>query len=76
MGRRATGGVTVTLSSNNTAWLRYGERDGPGRETALLPITTTAVGSNTTVTITGSYNGTKTATLTVTPPALSLSSWR
>ncbi len=71
-GAAPTGGATVTLSSNNTAaTVPASVTVAAGSTTATFPVTTSAVEATTTVTITGNYNGTQTATLIVTPPALS-----
>ena len=64
------GGLTVTLSSNNTAATVPGSVTvAAGATTASFTATTTAVGASTPVTITATNAGvTRTASLTVTPP--------
>ena len=73
------GGAVVTLTSSNpgAASVPGSVTVAAGATTATFGVTTTAVGANTSVTLSGSYSGvTRTATLTVTPvpPPTSLSS--
>ena len=66
------GGAVVAMSSSNpaVASLASSVTIPENGFTGTLPISTTAVSANTTVTITASYNNTtRTATLVVTPPA-------
>jgi len=67
------GGVTVTLSSSNTAaaTLPASVTVASGQTTASVTVTSIPVTAQTTVTISGVYNGvTKTAALNVYPPDL------
>ena len=68
-----TGGAIVTLSSNNTsaATLPTSVMIGAGLTTATFAVATHAVSTAIPVTITGTYNGTQTTTLTVNSPVLS-----
>ncbi len=71
------GGVVVALGSDNAAAsVPASVSIGQGVTSMTFPVTTSAVSSTQSVTISGSYNGTtKTAPLTVTPqPAAALSS--
>jgi trimeric autotransporter adhesin len=65
-------GAVVTLSSNNTADAQVpaSVSVGAGATTATFGITTTPVASNASVTISGTYGTTRTATLTVTAATL------
>jgi len=69
----ATGGTTVTLTDNNAAASEATSLTVPaGATTATFPIATTPVGASVSVTVSGTLGTvTKTATLTVNPPALS-----
>ena len=70
-----TGGAVVTLgSSSASATVPASVTVAAGATTATFTVTTTAVSSTTSVTISGAYNGTQTATLTINPPAVTLSS--
>jgi hypothetical protein len=75
-GAAPTGGATVTLSSSNTAAAQVpaSVTVGAGSTSATFSITTSAVSANMNVVITGSYGSTQTATLTVTPAAVTLTS--
>ncbi len=65
-GPAPSGGAVVTLSSSNTAaQLPASVTVAAGATTATFTITTSAVASNASVTISGTYGATKTATLTV-----------
>jgi hypothetical protein len=69
-----TGGVAVTLTSSNTgvAVVPGGVTVAAGATSATFAATTSAVGASTPVTITAAHSGvTRTATLTVNPPAQS-----
>jgi LmbE family N-acetylglucosaminyl deacetylase len=72
-GAAPAGGAVVTLSSSNsaTATVPASVTVAAGATTATFAITTSAVGSATALTISATYNGTRTATLTVNPPTLS-----
>jgi hypothetical protein len=71
-GAAPTGGALVPLSSSNTAaaTVPASVTVAAGATTANFTITTFAVATNTSVTISGTYGVTKTGTLTVTPPTL------
>src|SRR5712692_9708027 len=76
-GAAPAGGAVVTLSSSNTvaATVPASVTVAAGATSATFTVTTSAVSSSTAVTISGTFNGgTQTATLTVNPPSLSLSS--
>jgi hypothetical protein len=65
-------GAVVALSSNNGAVsVPASITVAAGATTATFSLTTTAVGSTQTATITATYNGARTATLTVNAPTLS-----
>src|SRR5208282_4817931 len=68
-GAAPAGGAVVTLTSSNTvaATVPTSVTVAAGATTANFTVTTTAVSSTTLVTISGAYNGTQNATLTVTP---------
>jgi LmbE family N-acetylglucosaminyl deacetylase len=68
-GAAATGGVVVNLVSSNTSSATVpGSVTVPaGSLTASFPITTYSVSSNVQVSISGTYNGTQSASLTVAP---------
>jgi Domain of unknown function (DUF4082) len=66
------GGAAVTLSSDNgAATVAPSVAVAEGATTANFSVDTVAVGTATSVTITGTYNGTQSATLTLNPPVLS-----
>jgi hypothetical protein len=70
-GPAPAGGAAVALSSNSgSAKVPASIAVGAGATTAAFTVTTTAVASSTFVTISATYNGTKTAALTVNPPSL------
>ena len=71
-GPAPAGGVVVTLQSNNTAVARVpaSVTVPAGSTSATFTITTSAVGSSTQVTISGTYITTHTTALTVTPATL------
>jgi len=71
-GPAPSGGAVVTLTSSNTsaAQVPASVTVAAGATKATFTITTSAVGSNASVTISGTYGVTKTATLTVTAAAL------
>jgi hypothetical protein len=76
-GAAPSGGVSVSLSSNNaSATVPASVTVAAGSTTATFSVSTSAVTSSVSVTVTASYSGvSKTATLTVTPSAtVSLSS--
>jgi hypothetical protein len=65
-----SGGAVVTLSSSNpSATVPSNVTVAANATTATFTVTTSAVSAVTPVTITGTYNGTWTVTLTVNPPA-------
>jgi hypothetical protein len=68
-----TGGLSVTLSSNNAAvTVPASVTVAAGATTATFTVTTTAVASTASATISATFNGgTQTATLTVNPPGVS-----
>jgi len=68
-----SGGTVVTLASSDTstATVPTSVTVPSGSLTATFPITTTSVSTTTGVVISGSYNGTQGATLTVNPIAIS-----
>ncbi len=68
-----TGGLSVTLSSNNAAaTVPASVTVAAGATTATFAVTTTAVASTASATISATFNGgTQTATLTVNPPGVS-----
>lgn len=71
-GAAATGGVTVLLSSDNSAaTVPASVVVAAGTTSATFTATTAAVGTLTVATITGNYNGSQTATLTINPPVIS-----
>lgn len=65
-------GVTVTLSSSNAsvAAVPASVFVAQGATSATFPVTTTPVAAQTSVTITGNYQATATASFTVVPPTL------
>src|ERR1035437_6319429 len=71
-GAAPTGGAIVTLSSSNTAvaTVPANVTVAAGTTTKTFTVTTFVVSSSTPVTISGTYGGTQTATLTVTPANL------
>ena len=67
-----SGGAVVTLSSNNAAaTVPASVTVGAGSTTGTFAVATSAVGATTLATISGSYNGSKSATLTINSPVLS-----
>ena len=67
-----SGGAVVTLSSNNgAAIVPASVTVGAGSTTGTFTVNTSAVGATTSASISGSYNGSKSATLTINPPAIS-----
>ncbi len=71
-GAAPAGGAVVTLSSSNTAAAQVpaSVTVAAGATAATFTVTTFAVASSTTATISGTYGVTKTGNLTVTPPTL------
>jgi hypothetical protein len=72
-GRAPAGGALVALSSSNTAAVTVpaGVTVAAGATTATFAVTTSGVATNTSVTITGTYGVSKSATLTVNAAILS-----
>jgi hypothetical protein len=71
-GPAPAGGATVLLSSNSgSATLAASVTIAAGATTTTFTVSTTAVAAAAAVTISGTYNGTQTASLTVNPPAAS-----
>jgi LmbE family N-acetylglucosaminyl deacetylase len=72
-GAAPAGGAVVTLTSSNTsaATVPASVTVPSGSLSAIFPVSTGGVGVSTPVTISGSYNGTQQATLTVNPVAIS-----
>ncbi|MFZ0821984.1 MAG: immunoglobulin domain-containing protein, partial [Candidatus Acidiferrales bacterium] len=68
-----TGGAVVTLSSSNTsvASVPASVTVAAGATTATFPVSTSAIGTATQVTLTGTYNGSQNTSLTVNPPVIS-----
>jgi len=75
-GQAPTSGTTVTLSSSNSAAAQTPATVvvTSGNTTATFPITTSIVSTNTAVMISGTYGSTQTASLTVTPIPVTLTS--
>jgi hypothetical protein len=71
-GAAPTGGASVSLSSNTAAaQVPATVAVSAGATSATFTVTTTAVTSLTSVTVTGNYNGAKTATMSVNPATVS-----
>ena len=74
-GPAPAGGAVVTLSSSNTTAAQVVPASvtvAANANTATFTVTTNPVATNTTLTISGSYGATQTASFTVTPPVLTL----
>jgi hypothetical protein len=67
------GGAAVTLSSNSAAaTVPASVTVGAGSTTGTFMVSTSAVGATTSAAISGNYNGSKSATLTINSPVLSM----